>query len=307
MSSARPTSRHVVIAGASGLVGSALSTALAARGHRVTPLVRRVPQSGSLEIYWDPSSGDIDAGRLEGADAVVNLAGETIAGGRWTPARKKAIAESRILGTRLLAETVVRLRTPLPVFISASAVGYYGHRGEERVTEDSPPGCGFLPDVCRQWEYATAAARDAGVRVVLLRIGMVLSARGGVLARLLTPFRLGLGGPVGSGRQWMSWIGLSDLVQTIEHLLADDAMSGPVNAVTPHPVTNAEFAATLGQVLCRPAFLRMPALAVNLLFGEMGRELLLASTRVEPSRLERAGFRFAHPDLASALRAELTS
>ncbi|HOW70027.1 MAG TPA: TIGR01777 family oxidoreductase [Phycisphaerae bacterium] len=298
--------KRVLMTGASGLVGSALSACLVAKGQQVVPLVRRPPRPGSREIEWDPVQGRIDVDAFQGVDAIVNLAGENIAAGRWTASRKKTILESRLQGTRLLAEAMTRFEPRPRAFISASAVGYYGHRGEEQVSEDSPAGCGFLAEVCRRWEQATTAARDAGVRVVLLRLGIVLSARGGALARMLTPAKLGLGGPFGSGCQWMSWIGLTDLVRCVEHLLANDVLSGPVNAVSPHPVTNAEFAATLGKVLGRPAILRMPAMAVNLLFGEMGRELLLASTRAEPSRLLSTGFCFAHPDLTSALRAELS-
>ena len=298
--------KRVAVSGSSGLIGSALSTFLIGRGYQVIPLVRHSPRPGSLEVQWDPAGGRLDPRALEGVDAIVNLAGENIAAGRWTEARKRTLLDSRVLGTRLLAETIAQLQPRPRVFVSASAVGYYGHRGDERLTEDSPSGCGFLADVCRRWEHAAAPAQDAGVRVLHPRIGMVLSARGGALARMLTPFKLGLGGPIGSGRQWMSWIGLTDLLRCIEHLLTDNTIAGPVNAVSPHAVTNADFAATLGKVLCRPAVLRSPAMAINLLLGELGRELLLASTRAEPARLLNSGFTFTHPDLASALRFELT-
>lgn len=299
--------KRVAIAGSTGLVGSALSSFLAGKGLQIVPLVRHSPKPGSSEVQWDPVQGRLDPHSLAGVDAVINLAGENIAGGRWTDSRKRAILDSRVVSTRLLAETIARLDPRPRVFVSASAVGFYGHRGEERLTENSPSGWGFLADVCRRWEHATVPASEAGVRVVQLRLGMVLSARGGALARMLTPFKLGMGGPIGSGRQWMSWIGLTDLVRCIEHLIIHDTITGPANAVSPYPVTNAEFAATLGKVLCRPAILRTPAMLVSVLLGELGRELLLASTRAEPSRLLSDGFVFAHPDLASALRAELTS
>ena len=306
MAETEPTATPLrfVVSGASGLVGSALSASLAGRGHRVERLVRRTPVSGAPEIAWDPAQGTIDRDALEGADAVVHLAGESVAAS-WTAERKRAIRESRVAGTGLLASTLADLRRPPRVLVSASAVGYYGDRGEKTVTEDSPPGTGFLADTARAWEAAAEPALEAGIRVVHPRIGMVLSARGGALAKMLTPFRLGVGGVVGTGRQQMSWIALDDLVAVLEHLALTDELSGPVNAVAPHPVTNREFTATLGRVLGRPTLLPLPAFMVRLLFGEMGQALLLDGARVLPSRLEASGFGFRYPRLEEALRAEL--
>ena len=298
------TPLRFVVSGASGLVGSALSATLVGRGHRVERLVRRPPASGAPEIAWDPAKGTIDRDALEGADAVVHLAGESVAAS-WTARRKRAIRESRVAGTGLLASTLADLRRPPRVLVSASAVGYYGDRGEKTVTEDSPPGTGFLAETARAWEAAAEPALEAGIRLVHPRIGMVLSARGGALAKMLTPFRLGLGGVVGTGRQQMSWIALDDLVAVLEHLALTDELSGPVNAVAPHPVTNREFTATLGRVLGRPTLMPLPGFMVRLLFGEMGQALLLDGARVLPSRLEASGFRFRYPRLEEALRAEL--
>lgn len=295
---------RVVISGSSGLIGGHLCSFLTGHGHTVLPLVRRESRSGDSEISWDPMSGRIDSNSLEGADAVVNLAGENIAAGRWTDARKAGILHSRIDGTHLLAGTLARLNKPPRVFLSASAIGYYGHRPDEWLTEDSPAGTGFLADVCRQWEAATTPALDAGIRTVLLRLGVVLSTRGGALARILTAFKAGVGGRVGDGRQYMSWIDIDDLVSIIEFVLTSETMSGPVNAVAPNPVTNADFAATLGSVLQRPAIVPFPAIAVRVTLGEMGQALLLDSARVRPAKLEAAGFRFLYPDLKQALRHE---
>ena len=295
----------MVVSGASGLVGGALVAALEVAGVRVVRLVRRRPAPGESDVGWDPASGTIDARGLEGADAVVHLAGESIAAGRWTPARKDAIRRSRVDGTRLLAETLARLSRPPGVLVSASAVGYYGSRGDEALTEASAPGTGFLADVCRAWEAAAQPARDAGIRVVTPRIGMVLAARGGALARMLPPFRLGLGGVVGSGRQYMSWIALDDLVGAIRHVIGDGDVAGAVNAVAPLPVTNREFTRTLGRVLGRPTLAPLPAPVVRLLFGEMGEALLLDGARALPARLQAAGFRFRHPGLEAALRSVL--
>lgn len=293
-----------VVTGASGLVGSALTEHLTRQGHRVDRLVRRPAAPGAKEIGWDPAKGTIDREALEGADAVVHLAGESVAVA-WTAERKRAIRDSRVAGTGLLASALADLRRPPRVLVSASAIGYYGDRGEKTVTEDSPPGTGFLAETARAWEAAAEPALEAGVRVVHPRIGMVLSARGGALAKMLTPFRLGVGGVVGTGRQQMSWIALADLVAVLEHLALTDELSGPVNAVAPHPVTNREFTATLGRVLSRPTVLPLPAFAVRLVFGEMGQALLLDGARVLPARLEASGFRFRYPRLEEALRAEL--
>jgi hypothetical protein len=296
---------RVALTGASGLIGRHVAAALRQAGHRVDPLVRRAPQPGTTEIRWDPARGDVDAQALSAVDAVVHLAGETIAAGRWTPARKAAIRDSRVLGTMLLSQCLAQFDPPPRVFVSASAIGYYGDRGDEMLDESHPPGHGFLADVCREWEAATAPARQAGIRVVNLRIGMVLSRDGGALPRMLTPFKLGLGGRVGSGRQYMSWIALPDLVRVFEHVIATEELRGPVNAVAPQAVTNAEFTRALGRVLRRPTILPAPAFAVRLVFGEMGQELLLASTRVVPRRLEATGFAFELGQLEAALRAIL--
>ena len=235
----------------------------------------------------------------------MNLAGESIAARRWTGSVKERIRRSRVDGTRLLAETLGRLTRRPQALVSASAVGYYGHRGDEPLTEESPPGSGFLAEVCREWEAAADPARAAGIRVVHPRLGVVLAGQGGALPRMALPFRLGVGGVIGSGRQYWSWIEVGDLVRAIELCLALDTLAGPVNAVAPIPVTNREFTRALGRVLRRPTLVPLPAAAVRLLLGEMGRALLLDSARVLPRRLERAGFRFRHPDLEAALRAAL--
>jgi len=298
----------VAVTGASGLVGSALVTGLTSAGHRVVRVVRgagAASVAGQRLARWDPESGALEPSELAGADAVVHLAGESVAGGRWTEAKKRRIRSTRVDVTRRLAEALPRLERPPRLLVSASAVGYYGDRGSEILREDSAPGPGFLAEVCREWEAATDPAARAGIRVVRLRIGMVLSRRGGALGAMLTPFRLGAGGPVGSGVQWVSWIAIDDLVGAILHALATESLAGPVNAVAPEPVTNRELARTLGRVLRRPALLPLPAVAARLLFGQMADELLLASARVEPARLRATGFTFRHARLEDALRHEL--
>ena len=297
---------RVAVTGATGLVGSALVPALLAAGHRVDRLTRRPPTVGTTDVEWDPARGRLDPRALEGVDAVVHLAGESIAARRWSAAVQERIRRSRVDGTRLLSETLGNLERRPRVLVSASAVGYYGDRGETPLTEDSAAGAGFLADVCREWEAAADAARSAGIRVVHPRLGLVLAKQGGALPRMTLPFRLGLGGVVGSGRQYWSWIELGDLVRAIEFCLGLDALAGPINAVAPAPVTNREFTRKLGKVLGRPTLVPLPALAVRLLLGEMGRALLLGSARVLPRRLERAGFHFRHPRLESALRAALS-
>jgi hypothetical protein len=293
---------RVAVTGATGLVGSALVTALRAAGHRVDRVSRRPPRPGTTDIQWDPARGRLDPRALEGADAVVHLAGESIAAGRWTASAKARIRESRVGGTRLVADTLAGLDRRPRVLVSASAIGYYGHRGSEALTEDSPPGTGFLAEVARAWEAAADPARAAGIRVVHPRLGIILAGQGGALPQMLRPFRLGLGGPIGGGRQYWSWIALADVIRVVELVLAVESFAGPVNAVAPAPVTNREFARALGRALARPTLVPLPAPAVRLLMGEMGQALLLDSARVLPRRLERAGFRFRHPDLASALR-----
>jgi len=295
---------RILVSGSSGLVGSALVPFLTTSGHSVTRLVRSAP--GKEEGRWDPAAGTIDAAALEGHDAVVHLAGENIAE-RWTPERKARIKDSRVKGTRLLAETLGRLAQPPKVLVAASAIGYYGDRGDALLREDSTSGSGFLAEVAREWEAATAAAATKGIRVVNLRIGVVLSPRGGALAKMLLPFKLGLGGVVGSGKQHWSWIALDDLLGIILFALNTDTLKGPVNAVSPKPVTNYEFTKTLGRVLKRPTIFPMPASAARFAFGEMADELLLSSTRVDPTKLVAAGYQFRFPELEGALRQVLKS
>ena len=292
---------NILLTGASGLIGSALATNLAVHGHRVIELRRQPAAAPGPHATWQPEAGQIDLSPAGPLDAVVHLAGENIAQ-RWTPAAQARIRASRVQGTRLLCEALARQPQPPATLVCASATGFYGHRGNEILDEQSPPGCGFLADVCREWEAATAAASARGIRVVNLRFGVVLTAQGGALAKMLPAFRCGLGGPVGDGRQYWSWIALDDLLGAILHTLANAALRGPVNAVAPHPVTSREFARTLGAVLQRPAFLPVPAFAVKLLLGRMGEEALLASARVQPAKLQETGFGFQFPDLESALR-----
>ena len=290
---------RVVVTGSSGLIGSALISALSGE-HTLTRLVRRTPRAA--EARWDPDAGTLAPGALDGADAVVHLAGESVASGRWNAARKARIRDSRVKGTALLARAISALSPGPKVFISTSAVGYYGSRGDEVLDERSAPGHGFLADLTREWEAATRPAADAGTRVVTIRLGVVLSSRGGALATMLPSFRLGAGAAMGAGTQYMSWIAIDDVVGAIRHLLLTDAVAGPANLVAPEPVTNADFTRTLGRVLRRPTLLRVPASALRILLGEMADEMLLASTRVRPSRLLDSGYRFRHPALEGALR-----
>ncbi len=292
----------VLVTGAAGFVGSALVPFLLREGHFVVRLVRSAPAPGRSEVAWDPARGTVDVDALEGLDAAIHLAGASIAASRWTPEVKRRIRESRVGGTRLLCESFARLDRPPKVLVCASAVGYYGDGGSAVLREESPAGAGFLAQVCREWEAASEPAERKGVRVVRLRIGMVLSAKGGALGRMLPIFRAGLGGRVGSGGQYVSWIALDDLAGAVDHAIRTEALEGPVNAVAPNPVTNGEFAKTLGRVLARPSVLPAPAFAVRLLLGEMADELLLASVRVEPGRLLRTGYKFRHPELEEAMR-----
>jgi hypothetical protein len=275
---------------------------LSAAGHEVVRLVRRTPAPGEKAVLWDPEKGKVDVAGLEGQDAVVHLAGENIASGRWTAGRKAAIRDSRLNGTRLLCEALAGLARPPKTLVCASAIGYYGDRGAEVLTEESPPGAGFLPGVCREWEAASGPAARKGIRVVLLRIGVVLSPKGGALSRMLPPFRAGLGGVIGNGRQYVSWVALDDLVGIVLHALRSGELRGPVNAVAPVPVTNRELTEALGKVLSRPTLLPVPAFALRLAVGEMADALLLASARVVPRRLEETGYRFRFPELPAALR-----
>ncbi len=298
------TAMKIAIGGSTGLVGSELVSFLSTGGHQLVRLLRGTKEkSGPHQaVAWNPAQGTIDAGGLEGCDAVVHLGGDNIAHGRWTAGKKRLIRDSRVNSTQLLASTLATLKQPPKVFVCASAIGFYGDRGDEVLTEESAPGPKFLSDVCREWEEATASARDAGIRVVNLRIGVVLTPKGAALKKMLTPFKLGLGGIVGSGRQWWSWVALDDVCRAIEFCIANDSMSGPVNCVAPECLTNRNFTKTLGRVIRRPTLFPMPAFVVKLLFGEMGEELLLGSNRVMPTRLEQAGFEFSCPTLDGALR-----
>ena len=294
---------RIAISGATGLVGSALVEALRAEGSEVVRLVRRDP--AEADILWDPTAASLDATALSAlgdCSVVVHLAGENIATGRWTADKKRRIRESRVHSTRLLAESLATLEQKPQALISASAIGYYGDAGDQLLSESSPTGDDFLAEVCAAWESAAAPAREAGIRVVNVRIGVVLSDQGGALAKMLTPFRLGLGGRVGCGKQYMSWIALPDLVGAIRHAIHSDSLSGPLNSVAPAPVTNAEFTRTLGKVLGRPTLFPMPAFVARTMFGEMGDALLLSSTRVSSEKLQQSGYRFEFPDLESALR-----
>ncbi len=295
----------IAVTGASGMIGSELTAFLEGGGHQVRRVTRRRPEAGSSQPYWNPEAGEVAAEGFRGVDAVVHLAGENIAAGRWTPERKEAIRKSRVEGTRLLAEALASVSSGPKVLVVASAIGYYGDRGDEPVSEDSPAGEGYLAEVCQAWEAAALPAAQAGIRVVNARIGVVLSGQGGALPKLLTPFKLGAGGPVGTGRQVMSWVAIDDVVGALHYLIMSEGFAGPVNLVAPRPVTSREFARTLGKVLHRPAIVPLPGFAVKAAFGEMGEELLLGGARVIPKRLREGGFRFLYPELEAALRAEL--
>ncbi len=290
---------NVLVSGASGFIGSALVPALTTGGHSVRKLTRGTP-SGKDEYRWDPVAGDIEPAALAGLDAVVHLTGESVAG-RWTAAKKERILRSRVEGTRTLSEALASLSNPPRVLVCASAVGYYGDRGDEVVTEESPSGDGFLAEVVREWEAASRPAEEAGIRVVRFRFGIVLSPAGGALRTMLRPFRLGVGGSLGSGRQWMSWVAIDDVVGAIHHALFTQGLAGAVNAVAPNPVTNAEFSKTLAHVLRRPALLPVPAPALRLVLGEFSQEAL-ASVRATPERLRESGYEFRFPDIEPALR-----
>ncbi len=295
----------ILLAGSHGLVGTALTGSLKLDGHEVSRLVRYTPHSES-EIEWSPERFSISIGRLEGFDAVINLAGESIAEGRWTDEKKKRIRDSRINGSKLLADVLSGLAKPPAAFICASAIGYYGNRGDELLKEDSEPGNDFLANVCVDWEEATRKASESGIRVVNTRFGVILDTNGGALAKMLPPFRMGVGGKIGDGKQWMSWISLADVIGGLRFVLQNDAVHGPVNFVAPNPVTNAEFTKALGHALHRPTIFPIPAFGVRLMFGEMGEALLLGSQRVEPTVLRQAGYAFKHTELSDALRDALT-
>ena len=292
----------ILITGASGLVGSQLVPSLKSQGHEVLCLVRHTPKTSATEIRWNPDDATLNAAELEGLDGVVHLAGENLAEGRWTDEKKKRIRESRVKGTRLLSEALARLKQRPKVLVSASAIGFYGNRGDEILTERSAAGEDFLAEVCREWELATAPAGENGIRVVHLRFGVIFSKEGGALAKMLFPFRMGVGGKIGSGTQYMSWIAIDDVVGVIEYALMNDGLRGAVNVVSPNPVTNHEFTKTMGSVLSRPTIFPVPAFAAKLLFGEMADATLLTSQRVEPERLKESGYEFKYPDLKGALQ-----
>jgi uncharacterized protein (TIGR01777 family) len=294
----------VVVSGSTGFIGSALADALTAEGHIVRRLARERSRLRDGDIAWDPARGMLDGRALEGADAVVHLAGEPI-GQRWTSTVRRSIRESRVRGTSLIATTIASVSRPPRAFVSGSAMGIYGSRGDEVLDEASAPGNDFLAEVAKEWEAAADQASGGGVRIVKLRTGLVLGSTGGALARLLLPFRLGGGGRVGSGRQWVSWIALVDTVRAIQHAIVTESVTGPINLSAPNPVTNAELTATLARVLRRPAIIPVPAAALRLLFGEMADATLLASQRMQPRRLLESGFQFRYPALEPALRFEL--
>lgn len=296
----------VVVAGSSGLIGGALVRALEAEGTRVVRLLRpgsRSPASAEDAAVWDPAAGTIDVRALEGADAVVNLAGVGVADHRWTEAHKAAVLDSRVRSTTLLAEALAAMDQPPPALVNSSAIDYYGDRGEETLYEDSGPGRSFLAGVCLAWEAATVPAAAAGIRVAHIRTGIVLSPHGGALGKLLLPFKLGAGGRIGPGTQWWSWISIDDEVAAILHVMRSAELSGAVNLTAPNPVRNAEFAATLARVLSRPALLPVPRFALRAALGDFADEALLGSKRILPRRLGETGFRFAWPELEPALRA----
>ena len=291
----------VLVTGSSGLIGTELVAHLTNHGHQVTRLVRRPAQAG--EAQWDPTAGTIEADKLEAHDAAVHLAGVGIGDHRWSDDHKRAVMDSRVQGTGLLARTLAGLSTPPSVLASASAVGFYGYESELPVTEASPRGAGFLADVVTAWEEAAAPAAAAGIRVVNIRSGVVLTAKGGALKKQLLPFKLALGGRLGTGKQWLSWISLDDEVAAVLHILTTDSLQGPVNVTSPEPVTNTEFTATLARVLKRPAAIPVPTPALHALFGqEMTKEMLLGGQRVLPAALQTSGYEFAHPSLEGALR-----
>jgi len=290
---------NIVISGSSGLVGSALTNFFKDQGHIVKRLVREKGGLAHDEIAWDPEAGTIEIDSLEHTDVWINLAGENIAHGRWNDTKKKKILNSRVKSTKLLSETINRLKNPPSVWINASAIGYYGNEGEKLLDEQSPLGTNYLSKVCKEWEDAVQAPPN--VRTVFTRFGLVLSTKGGALKQLMLPFRLGLGGVLGTGKQYMSWITLQDLVLALAFIINTPSLKGPVNLVTPFPVTNQEFTAILGKVLSRPTIFAMPVFAARLIFGEMAEELLLSSTKVNPKKLIETAFPFKHPHLEEAL------
>lgn len=296
----------ILITGASGLVGKELQKSFAEKGYEMLLASRSEPKDDK-HIQWTIEEGFSEPERLEGIDVVVHLAGENVSGGiRWTDEKKKAIRDSRVLGTRNVVDAISKLKKKPHTFIASSAIGFYGERGDEEVTESSAAGDNFLAGVCKEWEAESRRAEDAGIRTVLLRTGIVLSKDGGALGTMLTPFKLGVGGVVGSGKQWMSWISMEDEIAIINYAIENENIRGAVNAVAPNPVTNEEFTKTLGEVLYRPTFIPLPEFAVSMIFGEMGDALLLASTKVIPKRLEDARFEFKHPNLKEAIESAVS-
>lgn len=293
---------NILISGSTGMIGTALIEALKKQNHRVTRLVRSPQQSSEPTVQWNPASGTLNAKDVEGFDAVMHLAGESIAASRWTEAQKARIRDSRVQGTALLSATLAKLAKPPKVLVCASAIGFYGNRGDEILREDSQIGTGFLAEVCQQWENAADPAKQKGIRVVHLRIGVVMSPKGGALAKMLLPFKMGAGGIVGNGKQYWSWVSLDDVIGAFLYALQNENLSGAVNAVAPRAVTNAEFTKTLGKVLSRPTIFPLPGFAARLVLGEMADDLLLSSARIEPTRLLASGYQFKHPDLEGALR-----
>lgn len=292
------TSSRILASGTSGPIGGALVPALAAAGHQVTRLVRR-PAASSDEIQWDPEK-PVAPELVSGYDAVIHLAGETIVG-HWDQEKKQKIRDSRVASTGNLARALAQAANKPRVLVTASAIGYYGTRGNEMLTENSEPGYSFLGMVCREWEGAAKPAAEAGIRTAHLRIGIMLSLRGGALKQMVRPFRFGLGGIIGNGKQWWSWVALEDVVGAAQHALAHEGLSGPVNVVSPNPVSNIDFTRAIAQVVRRPALFPLPPFAVRLFFGQMGEELMLASARVLPTKLEASGYKFRYPELKPAL------
>jgi len=295
----------VAITGASGLIGSNLADFLTTGGHRVIRLVRDSRQLADDSIYWNPATGEIDVEGLVGADALVHLAGTSIASGRWTEARKRSIKQSRVKGTELISRTLATMSGGPRILVSASAVGFYGDRGSERINETALAGKGFLAEVCRAWEGAAKPAERAGVRVTTLRTGVSLSPAGGALGQMLLPFKMGAGGRLGSGKQYLSWIDNDDLIAAIHHVLMTDSIRGPVNATAPHPVTNSTFTAALGRTLSRPTVIPVPAFAVKAAFGQLGREALLWGQRVLPEKLLESGFTFFYEGVEESMQFQL--
>jgi len=291
----------ILMSGTSGFIGSWLISKLSGDGHEVTRLVRSRTRVGLERVFWDPYAGFIEGDRIGGTDAVIHLAGKAVSE-KWTEENKKMMRDSRIETTRFLSRTIAAFDPRPKVMVCASAMGYYGDRGDERLTEESGPGAGFFPDLCRDWEEATEPARKVNIRVVNLRLGMVLGRSGGAIGRMIAPFRLGLGGVIGSGKQYWSWIAIDDVVGAIDHILSAESLEGPVNVVAPGAVTNREFTRALGKVLSRPTWFPIPAFAVRMIFGEMADSILLASARVEPAKLLASGYRFRLPELEGALR-----